>query len=133
MRTSALLFVLLALVLSACGATLDEGSGDSSNYNPTDFKKDEGPAPVTVVSEEKKDDGPRDPDGVLHRVPLTLHEYLAEVRLDGDSHVLVIFKGGDALKVKGEDVSRIKLIGVDDEKLLVRVYEQEYTMRRAAQ
>lgn len=134
-RTGSLLSLLavLAMLLGACGASLQEDSRDSSNYNPDDFKNEQEPPPIAAIQpDEPEDEGPRDPDGLLYRTPENLHPYLREVRLADDQEgILLIFEGGEALKVKGEDIDKLQLVAVNNVELKVRIHGKDYTLSRA--
>ena len=124
------LFVGIAFVAAACGAQIQEDSKDGSNFNPDEWKTNDKQV-VTVTAKKEVQTGPRDPDGLLHRVSPELHPQLAEVRIDPDEKILLVFRSGEAIKLAPEDLSQIHLIEAKAGKLLVRVRTQDFHLRAA--
>lgn len=129
------LTALLAIGFAAgCGTQLEAEKRDGSNFKAEDWKKPE--RPVVVVADPNagtinKPHQVRDPDGLLYRVDAVLHEHLAEIRLDdAEGKILIIFRGSDALKLQPEDLDSLRLLGTEDGKLVIRVREQEFRLRR---
>ncbi|PJB35859.1 MAG: hypothetical protein CO108_24665 [Deltaproteobacteria bacterium CG_4_9_14_3_um_filter_63_12] len=124
-----LLFCAFALVLPACGANLQDSAGDGSNFDQNDFQKKKEPIRVTVAPPVEKQSGPKDPDGLLHRIAENIHPYLSEVRIEDAENVLVIFIGGEAIKLKAEDLSVMTLVGANKEEIQVKVHDQVFKLK----
>lgn len=120
-----------AVLMLGCGAQLEKENNDGSNFNPEDFETEE--KQTVVVSKETvgmagEEEGPRDPDGLLHRVRPEYHEYLKEIRIDADQTVLLVFRGNDAIKLDAADIDELVVEGVRDGKLVVKVRSQEFLL-----
>lgn len=127
------ILALSALVAAGCGAQLENDKKTGSNFNADDFKKTEKTVvPVTQpIGSMNKPHEVRDPDGLLYRIDQVFHDHLAEVRLDDDDGlILLIFRGSDAIKLRSEDIESMRLITIEDGKLVIRVREQEFRLRQ---
>ena len=124
-----LLFFVFVVLFSACGAQIEEKRGDGSNFNPDDFKPKDKPITVAVTPIEEKEEGPRDPDGLLYRIDSPLHEHLREVRIDEtDNKILVIFKSSEALKLDASELSSMRLKRVADGELTIEVAGKDFML-----
>lgn len=132
MLRTLLFFCALAFLLPACGANLEASNKDGSNYNQDDFKKKKEPVIVNVAPPVEKKTGPKDPDGLLHRIPENIHPYLSEVRIEDAENVLVIFVGGEAIKLKAEDLGIMALVAANKTEIQIKVHEQVFKLKAKA-
>ncbi|MDX9720662.1 MAG: hypothetical protein RBU37_07935 [Myxococcota bacterium] len=125
----AVVLVSLSLLFFACGANVERGAAqDKSNFRQEDFKAPAQPVTVTVQPPVEEVKGPKDPDGLLHRISADLYPYLAEVRVHQETDVMVIFKGGEAIQLKPADLPDLQLAAVGGGQLVVRVRSQEFQL-----
>ncbi len=122
----------VGLLVGACGKSLEKDR-DHAQHAVQGWAEDPKRSIVAVplAGGGAQEQGPRDPDGLLHRLDGNLHPFLAELRIDAEveDHILLIFRSAEGVRLRAADLNGVRLIEEKGGVLTVRVAHRDVLIK----